>query len=143
MKIAVTRSWKKEKYTIGVMYIDGKKFCNTLEDTDRGLSQDMTEEHIKAKKVYGETAIPTGIYKVAYTYSNRFKKYLPEILNVKGYGGVRIHAGNTPKDTLGCILLGKNTQPGMVTSSRAYCDTFNHLLQDAIKNKEDITLTIV
>ena len=64
MEIKVDRKWKKEKYTIGRLYIDGEFICNTIEDTDRGLSQDMSEEEIKSKKIYGKTAIPTGRYKV-------------------------------------------------------------------------------
>lgn len=142
MKVLLTRNWKKPKYTIGNVFVNGLKFCNSLEDTDRGLNQNMTEEEIKSKKVYGETAIPTGTYKLAYTFSPKFKKYLPEILGVKGYSGIRIHAGNTASDSLGCLLLGKNTQVGMITNSRAYCDTFNKMLDEALKKGEECTITI-
>lgn len=142
MKILVDRKWKKENYTIGIIYVDGKQFCNTLEDKDRGLTSSMSLAEIKSKKVYGQTAIPTGTYKVIMSYSQKFKKYLPEILDVKGYAGIRIHSGNVAADSLGCLLLGKNTQKGMVTNSRAYCSTFNSMLNDAISRGEKVTIEI-
>ena len=133
MEILVKRIAKKETYTIGKMYIDGKYFCDTLEDKDRGLSQSMTEEEIRKRKVYGLTAIPTGAYKVIVNYSERFGKQMPLLLDVKGYAGVRIHSGNTPADTLGCILVGRNTAKGMVTESRK---TFLRLMETLKRNNE-------
>lgn len=133
MEILVKRIAKKETYTIGKMYIDGKYFCDTLEDKDRGLSQSMTEEEIRKIKVYGLTAIPTGAYKVIVNYSERFGKLMPLLLDVKGYAGVRIHSGNTPSDTLGCILVGRNTAKGMVTESRK---TFLRLMETLKRNNE-------
>ena len=133
MEILVKRIAKKETYTIGKMYIDGKYFCDTLEDKDRGLSQSMTEEEIRKRKVYGLTAIPTGAYKVIVNYSERFGKLMPLLLDVKGYAGVRIHSGNTPADTLGCILVGRNTAKGMVTESR---NTFLRLMETLKRNNE-------
>lgn len=115
------------------MYIDGKYFCDTLEDKDRGLSQSMTEEEIRKRKVYGLTAIPTGEYKVIVNYSERFGKLMPLLLDVKGYAGVRIHSGNTPSDTLGCILVGRNTAKGMVTESRK---AFLRLMETLKRNNE-------
>lgn len=133
MEILVKRIAKKETYTIGKMYIDGKYFCDTLEDKDRGLSQSMTEEEIRKRKVYGLTAIPAGAYKVIVNYSERFGKLMPLLLDVKGYAGVRIHSGNTPSDTLGCILVGRNTAKGMVTESRK---TFLRLMETLKRNNE-------
>lgn len=106
MEILVKRIARKEKYTIGKMYIDGQYVCDTLEDTDRGLKKSMSLEEIKQKKVYGQTAIPEGKYQIIWSYSNKFKKNLPLLLNVPGYEGIRIHSGNTDVDTYGCILLG-------------------------------------
>lgn len=84
MEVLIDRAWKKDGYTISRLYVDGELFgCNTLEDADRGLRQDMQLEEIKKKKVYGQTAIPRGSYECVYTYSNRFKKMLPLLLNVK------------------------------------------------------------
>ena len=141
MEILLQRVAKRDKYTIGKLYINDQYFCDTLEDTDRGLTQSMTEQQIKSKKVYGETAIPTGIYRVIISYSNRFKKQMPLLLNVPGFAGIRIHTGNTEKDSLGCILVGKNKAAGKVLESR---DTYNKLfsiLQKADK-KETIKITI-
>lgn len=138
MEILVKRIAKKETYTIGKMYIDGKYFCDTLEDKDRGLSQSMTEEEIRKIKVYGLTAIPTGAYKVIVNYSERFGKLMPLLLDVKGYAGVRIHSGNTPSDTLGCILVGRNTAKGMVTESRK---TFLRLME-TLKRDNEVVLRI-
>ena len=118
MEIVIWRKYRKANYTIGKMYIDGVFFCNTLEDTDRGLMQGMNVGEIMTKKLAGETAIPVGDYKLTRTWSTRFKKMMPQVMNVKGFAGVRIHAGNTAKDTEGCPLVGDNTAIGMLTNSR-------------------------
>lgn len=141
MEILLQRVAKKDKYTIGKLYINDQYFCDTLEDTDRGLTQSMTEQQIKSKKVYGETAIPTGTYRIVISYSNRFKKQMPLLLNVPGFSGIRIHTGNTEKDSLGCILVGKNKAVGKVLESR---DTYNKLFSILQKTneKEAIKITI-
>lgn len=142
MNIQLKRIAKKETYTIGKLYLDGIYFCDTIEDKDRGLNQTMLINDIKKKKVYGETAIPTGTYKLVIDYSNRFKKNMAHILNVPGYEGIRIHTGNTAKDSLGCIIVGKNKVVGKVVESR---DTYNQLfpiLQKAFKEGE-IKITIL
>lgn len=108
MKLTLKRNFKGPDYTIGKLYIDGHYFCDTLEDTVRPAGQ----------KIAGKTAIPAGDYKVIKSYSPRFKKILPEILDVPGFSGVRIHAGNTAKDTDGCLLLGLNKTKGAVLDSQ-------------------------
>lgn len=141
MNITLNRIAKKSKYTIGKLYIDGEYFCDTIEDTDRGLTQTMTDAQIKSKKVYGQTAIPTGTYKVIINYSNKFKRQMPLLLNVPGFLGIRIHSGNTEKDTEGCLIVGKNKVVGKVIESK---DTYNKLfsmLCEANK-KEAIKITI-
>jgi hypothetical protein len=142
MEILVEREYKKKDYTIGKMYINGEYFCDTLEDTDRGLTQIMTLSEIKEVKEYGRTAIPTGRYQVAYTYSPRFKKHLPLLLNVPAFEGVRIHSGNTHNDTEGCILLGENKAVGKVLNSRKTMDEFLRILKPAIEACENIWITI-
>ena len=122
MNLQLKRIAKKETYTIGKLYIDGVYFCDTIEDKDRGLNQAMSINDIKKNKVYGETALPTGTYKLVIDYSNRFKKSMAHILNVPGYEGIRIHTGNSAKDSLGCIIVGKNKVVGKVIESR---DTYN------------------
>lgn len=107
MKVEVKRTFKGTEYTIGKLYIDGHYLCDTLEDTVRN-----------GVKIAGKTAIPAGTYKVKKTMSPRFKKILPEILNVPGFTGVRIHAGNTAIDTDGCLLLGLNKKKGQVLESQ-------------------------
>ena len=89
-------------YTIGKFYIDGVYHCFTLEDAVR----EVEGQPVESWKIKGETAIPKGTYKVVLDFSTHFQKTLPHILNVPGYEGVRIHQGNTDKDTEGCILLG-------------------------------------
>lgn len=107
MKIYVKRTFKGTEYTIGKLYIEESYYCDTLEDTVR-----------KGEKIKGKTAIPAGTYKVKKTFSSRFQKKLPEILNVPNFSGVRIHAGNTAEDTEGCILLGLNKVKGKVLFSQ-------------------------
>lgn len=143
MEILIDRKWKKESYTIGKVYIDGKYFSESLEDKDRGLTSTMSLEEIKKIKVKDNTAIPTGTYQVLYTYSPRFKRMLPLINNVLGYEGVRFHAGNSIADTSGCILLGFNKEKGKVLQSRDTCNKFYKLIEEAIYKKgEAITLKI-
>lgn len=141
MNITLNRIAKKAKYTIGKLYINNQYFCDTLEDTDRGLTQSMTEQQIGSKKVYGETAIPTGTYRIIISYSNKFKKQMPLLLNVPGFAGIRIHSGNTEKDSLGCILVGKNKAVGKVLESRDTYSKLFSILQEANK-KETIKITI-
>lgn len=138
MMITLRRIAFRDTYTIGKLYIDGVYVCDTVEDKDRGLDDSMPEEEIKKKKVYGETAIPYGLYKVVITYSPKFKKMMPLVEGVKGFSGIRIHQGNTAKDSLGCIIVGKNKKVGMVLDSRV---TFNKLMK-MLDTKENIWLTI-
>lgn len=142
MEILVKREYKKKDYTIGKMYINGEYFCDTLEDTDRGLTCTMSLAELKEVKEYGRTAIPTGRYPIAYTYSPRFKKHLPLLLQVPAFEGIRIHAGNTHRDTSGCLLLGKNKAVGKVLDSRKTMDEFLRILKPAIEACEDIWITI-
>ena len=139
MKLKLVRKYRKETYTIGKLYVDGVYFCDTIEDRDRGLDDSMSLADIMIKKRYGETAIPYGTYKVEITYSPKYKRLMPEIKNVKGFSGIRIHSGNTAKDTLGCLIIGKNTQVGMVTESRK---TYNKLFA-LLKDAKDISIDIV
>ncbi len=138
MTLKLVRKYRKETYTIGKLYVDGVYFCDTIEDKDRGLDDAMGLAEIMIKKRYGETAIPYGTYKVEITYSPKYKKLMPEIKNVKGFSGIRIHSGNTAKDTLGCLIIGRNTQVGMVTESRK---TYNKLFA-LMKDAKDISIEI-
>lgn len=120
----VQRIAKKPDYTIGRMYINGVRFCDTLEPPVRDMQADGSG------KVAGKTAIPAGEYYVQITQSQRFRRLLPLLLNVPHFSGVRIHAGNTVADTQGCILVGENKQVGKVLNSRKYEQLLVHRLLD-------------
>lgn len=149
MKLKLDRFYKGPNYTIGRLYIDGEYFCDTLEDVDRGLLQSMSLEEINSLKMYGETAIPRGTYKITLNiqspkYKNRnqykfCKGYLPRLLDVIGYDGILIHIGNYPKDTLGCILVGENKVKGQVINSTA---TFKKLYNILLNATDDIIIEI-
>ena len=138
MILTLDRKYKLPTYTIGKLYIDGEYFCDTLEDKDRGLTDSMFVSEISKIKIKKETAIPTGTYKVTITYSNRFKKNMPLINDVKGFEGIRIHSGNTNQDTEGCVLVGFNKVKGNVINSR---DTYNKLFS-VLSKSNNITITI-
>lgn len=138
MELRLLRYPSTSNYTEGKLYINGAYFCDTLEDQDRGLYQHMSLAEIKAVKVYGETCIPYGTYKVELSYSPKFKKIMPAILDVKGFTGVRMHNGVDKNSTLGCILVGIKYKDGMLTNSRK---TFNELMQK-LQNQKEITLVI-
>ena len=148
MEIRIDRAWKKKGYTIsrvfldGVRWGDGKKFCNALEDEDRGLTSDMTVDQVLAKKVYGKTAIPTGRYKVTMSWSPKFKKDMPLVNAVKGFTGIRIHSGNTADDSLGCILIGVNDKVGWISNSRYWTNMLTGFIKAALERGEDVYLQI-
>ena len=143
MRILLQRHALKAGYTIGRMEINGQYFCDTLEDTDRGLSEEMSEDEIVALKVKGATAIPIGTYRIdMQTRSPRFGRVLPRLLSVKGYAGVLIHSGNTADDTEGCILVGENRERGKVLNSRATLEHLLAFLRAAQAEGEEIKLTI-
>lgn len=154
MNILVKRVAKRASYTIGKMYINGVYFCDTCEDTDRGLTQYMSLAEIKRKKIYSRTAIPTGTYNVTMNViSPRFSKRafykkncdggrVPRLLNVPGFDGVLIHVGSTAADTNGCLLVGKNSQVGKVLNSTNTFLALYKKLKEANLKGEKITITI-
>jgi len=149
MEIVLKRTDFTETSTIGELSINGTFECYVLEDTDRGLKQTMSLAESVATKVHGKTAIPYGTYKIVVTKSERFSKmkgkpvYLPILLNVPNYEGVRIHTGNKPEDTHGCLLpfttKGKNSGIG----STAAFNKLNDKINIALKNGENIVIEIV
>jgi hypothetical protein len=106
MKIKVVRETFTDKSTIGSLYVNDKFYCYTLEDKDRGLLQSDSLISIKAKKLFGITAIPKGSYELIVNTSPKFGRLLPRILGIKGFDGVLIHRGNTAEHSHGCILVG-------------------------------------
>lgn len=131
MKLAVKRQTLTSKSTIGRLLVDGHEFCWTLEDVVRA-----------GPKVYGQTAIPAGTYKVLLTVSPRFNRVLPLLVDVPGFEGVRIHPGNKPEDTDGCLLVGFGRQQDFITQSRDAFDALFKLLDSANKRGEPITIEI-
>lgn len=133
MKLTLKRIALRPTYTIGKLYIDDVYFCDTIEDTVRDLNKNGKFDNGE-KKVHSKTAIPYGIYEIKWTYSHRFKKYTPQLMNVPSFEGIRIHAGNTSADTEGCLILGKNKQVGKVLNSRATINKFYPIIKNACSN---------
>jgi hypothetical protein len=128
----------RDTYTIGKLYIDGVYFCDTLEDYNRDFNKDGDLNDKGETKVYGQTAIPFGTFKVIMNMSNRFKKVMPLLLDVPHFAGIRIHAGTKAEHSHGCILVGKNTIKGRLTESTFYTNKLYSILN---KSKE-IIITI-
>jgi len=156
MKLRLERRWKKATYTIGVLFIDGIRYCETLEDADRGLKQTDRLSFIQSRKVAGETAIPKGKYNVTMNvtspkyaavawYYNFCRGKMPRLQAVPGFDGILIHPGgsNGPLDTRGCILVGKNTKVGKLTDSKACFQEVYKLMKAAADKGEEITIEIV
>lgn len=142
MKLELKRRFSGESYTIGSLSIDGKKFCDTLEDRVRDLNKNGVFDGDE-KKVYGETAIPYGTYDVVVDYSPKFKRELPRLQNVRHFEGILIHRGNTAEDSAGCILVGENKVKGKVINSTPYEKELVRILKEAQDRKEPITIKIV
>lgn len=140
MNIVLKRIALRDTYTIGRLYIDGKYICDTVEDKVRDINKNGKFDE-EEKKVYGETAIPYGTYEVKWTYSPRFKKYMPELLNVPSFSGIRIHSGNTAADSLGCIIVGENKVVGKVLNSRATVNKLYPIIEKGCKEGK-VTITI-
>ena len=150
MKLKLKRIYKGDTYTIGHLYAEGNYICDTIEDVDRGLTQDMPDDQIRRAKVKAQTAIPTGTYSITLNVvSQKFKKYsyyegfcdgkLPRLLNVKGFDGILIHKGNTQNDSAGCIIVGYNKIKGKVVNSQ---QAFEKLYKILKLDKNNITITI-
>lgn len=134
MKLKLDRKYKKSDYTIGKLYVNGEYFCDTLEDTDRGLSDDMTEDEISAAKVKGSTAIPTGTYDVTLDvmspkYKSRGTQYstidykLPRLLNVKCFDGILIHCLTSDTEIL--TDLGWKNYKQFISEKPSNCFSYN------------------
>ena len=134
MEMTLTRTAKRKDYTIGALNIDDEYFCDTLEPAWRDLKQ----KH----KVKGRTAIPEGRYPVVITWSPKFGQWLPLLLHVPQFTGIRIHAGNTPADTAGCILPGLNRKKGHVLDSTRYVALLKRRIVEAKDRGEGVWITV-
>ena len=149
MELLLQRRFRGPKYTIGTLYINGERFCDTLEDVDRGLSCKLREAENIRLKIAGATAIPVGTYHITldqvsskFRYKSWAQPYggrLPRLLSVPAFTGVLIHPGNTAADTEGCLLVGENKAVGQVINSVA---TFHKLMPILLAAKDEITITI-
>ena len=142
MKLKLKRTFFADKYTIGKLYIDDVYFCDTLEDTNRDLNKNGKFDGNETK-VYGSTCISFGVYTVLLTLSAKFKRELPLLVGVPNFDGVRIHRGNVPADTLGCILVGENKVKGQVINSKETFKELYKLLKDKHDKGEKITIKIL
>lgn len=156
MELIVDRKWKKQSYTISNLTIDGKWFCNVLEDTDRGLDSSMTLDKILELKKPSITAIPRGTYEITLdVISPRFctKTFykqvcdgkLPRLLNVKGFEGILIHVGDGPRGadlSSGCLLCGYNKVKGQLRDGKEVFKKLYSLLKEAKSRGEKLTITI-
>ena len=134
MKIKLVRKTGNAKFTEGRMYIDDVFECFTVEDA------------VRTVKVQNETAIPKGVYKVIMSMSTRFKRIMPEVLDVPGFTGVRIHEGNSSKDTEGCVIVGSvndRDDDDWVSGSIVARDRLYAKMDKAFKAKVEITLEVV
>lgn len=148
MKLLLKRIALRESYTIGKLYVDGTYFCDTCEDRVRDNNRDGDLDDIGEGKVYGQTAIPYGTYKVTMNvqspkYSQRAayawcKGYLPRLVDVPHFEGILIHSGNDATHSAGCILVGENKVRGQVINSMA---TLKRLV-NILKGADNITITI-
>jgi len=130
MELLLKRTTRTDKSTIGELFVNGVFECYTLEDIEREV------------KIKGQTAIPKGVYKVGVSMSNRFKREMPILFDVKGFEGVRIHSGNTAEQTEGCILVGQTKSFNMISGSRlAYSELFEKI-KEVVSQKKQVILTI-
>ena len=142
MNLTLKRLNLTPNYTEGELYVNGVYFCKTLEDTNRDLNKNGQFDN-NEKKVYGETCIPYGKYKVILSYSPKFKRELPEILEVPDFQGIRIHRGNKISDTLGCILCGEKVKNGYLSNSTPYEIKLVELFKQAKSRNEELFLEII
>ena len=156
MQITVKRSYRGNNYTVGHLYIDGKFFCDTMEDVDRGLNDRMPLTQIKSIKIKGKTCIPYGTYAVSmdiqspkysnytkYPYALAVKGKMPRVMDVPGFEGVLIHPGTTANDTEGCLLVGENKVKGKLINSQITWKKLCKMLLEASNKKEKITISYI
>ena len=137
MELILTRVCKNKDYTEGRIEIDGTPFCDTLEPTWRDVGWGR-----RGRKVEGRTAIPEGRYPVVITRSPRFGEWLPLLLHVPLFEGIRIHAGNSVHDTAGCILVGCRRKPGLLLDSRLWVYRLKRKIVEAKARGEGVWIVV-
>ena len=142
MEIKLIRKYYQAKYTIGRLYVNNRFFSDCLEPPSLHLTERSALGTILIAKYKGYRAIPTGRYRILITRSRRFGRWLPLLLNVKGFEGIRIHAGNKPEDTRECILLGFNRRKGYVLDSTRCVLTLVKMMTEAIAKGEKVFVEV-
>ena len=142
MEIKLIRKYYQAKYTIGRLYVNNRFFSDCLEPPSLHLTERSALGTILIAKYKGYRAIPTGRYRILITRSRRFGRWLPLLLNVKGFEGVRIHPGNKPEDTRGCILLGFNRRKGYVLDSTRCVLTLVKMMTEAMEKGEKVFVMV-
>jgi len=132
MEMALVRDTFTATSTTGILSLNGEFFCYVLEDIVRKDS---------ARKVAGKTAIPTGRYQVIISFSSKFKQYMPLLLNVPNFLGIRIHVGNWATDTEGCLLVGDGRETDKISGSR---NAYNRLMRrlKEVEKEEKIYISV-
>jgi len=143
INLTLERTHLKAGYTVGKLSVNGKYFCDTLEDTTRDLNHDGDLDDPGEGKVFGETSIPYGRYHVQVTWSPKFKRLLPLVLNVWGFIGIRMHRGRWAAHTQGCILVGENKIKGGLINSADWEQRLTKLLHDYQIAGEQIYINII
>lgn len=141
MKLKLKRKYLGANYTIGALYIDGKYFCDTLEDKVVDINANGRFDGDE-KKLPSKSAIPYGEYEIVVKHSPKFGRILPRLLNVPHFEGILIHRGNSASDTSGCILVGENSIKGRLQNSTIYEEILVEECKGAIKRGEGITIKI-
>lgn len=143
MELLLKREYIAFDYTIGEIFFKGRKLCDTLEPPTVLKKRTSARKVVLAKKTYGPISIPPGTYKVIITKSPKFNQWLPLLLKVPGFEGVRIHPGNYPTDTQGCILPGENLRKGMVCRSKEKTKELVDLITSLFAKGESVEIRIV
>ena len=142
MEIKLIRKYYQANYTIGRLYVNNRFFSDCLEPPSLHLTERSALGTILIAKYKGYRAIPTGRYRILITRSRRFGRWLPLLMNVKGFEGIRIHAGNKPEDTRGCILPGFNRRKGYVLDSTRCVLTLVKMMTEAMEKGEKVFVTV-
>lgn len=137
MELHLIRDIFNEDCTLGKIYNAEHFVCFSLEDKVR-----ETDEPVEKWKIHGMTAIPRGRYRVMITFSNRFQKYLPELQDVPGFTGIRIHSGNTAQDSSGCVITGMSRSDDMVHDSRTALKVLQAQIENAIREGDKVWLSL-
>lgn len=143
VNLLLERFYIGPKYTMGRLAVDGMYLCDTLEDVVRDLNQDGDLNDPGEEKIPGRSAIPFGRYRVILKRSPKFKRELPRILDVHNFTDILIHAGNSPEDTEGCVLVGENKIKGRLVNSRYWETRLIERLKKFILYDHDIFINIV